>query len=46
MGDKQTLTDFVTLEQDQLPGRPLRALLLGPRLELAPRLGDGGRHQR
>ena len=33
------------LEQGQLPGRPLRAVLLGPRLELAPGLGDGGRHQ-
>ena len=30
--------------QGDLPGRPLRPLLLGPRLGLASRLDDGGRH--
>ena len=32
--------------EDELPGRPLRPVLLGPRLGLAPRLDDGGRHAR
>ena len=33
------------LVEDQLPRRPLRPVLLGPRLGLAPRLDDGGRHR-
>jgi hypothetical protein len=45
-GDPQTLIDLVTWTKSQLPGRPLRALFLGPRLELAPGLGHGGRHRR
>ena len=43
-GNPQTLIDLVTWTKSQLPGRPLRALLLGSRLELAPGLGHGRRH--
>ena len=38
-----TLADFVDVVEDELPGRSLRPVLLGPRLGLAPRLDDGGR---
>ena len=45
MGSPQTLIDFVTWTRANYPGRPLRPVLLGPRLGLVAGQHDGRRDQ-